>query len=109
VKSTQAKGEKGGVISLSLSRSDLSARDFEIRAQKESHFFLLSPRRANVNAARRCLFPPRLSRREGKKGKERRERERELTGNEGAGGKHKERLDLFFFFFLVVVRLLATP
>ena len=36
------------------------------------------------------------------------ERERELTGNEGAGGKHKERLDLFSFFFLVVVRLLAT-
>ena len=44
------------------------------------------------------------------------ERERELTGNEGAGGKHKERLDLFSFFFGcgpsfsdAVIRFLVSP
>ena len=97
VKST----ERGrGVISLSLSRSDRSARDFEICAQKESLFFLLSPRRgerergASLSFSSSSFSSQRKERREG-------EREREHWKRRCGGAEGKERLEIFSFFLVV--------
>jgi hypothetical protein len=92
----KAKGERGA-LSLFLSRAPISPREILRYALKRRAFFFSSRRgAANVNAARRCLFPPRLSRREGKK---EREREREHFGNEGAGGERKGKIRKFYFLF----------
>ena len=111
VRGRAPKGGDGRYLSF-----DLSARDFEImRAQKERvFFFLLAPRRANVNERRVDVFFLLVflvvKERKARARERERERERESTGNEEGAGEQKGKIRKFFSFFLVgVVRLLATP
>ena len=104
VRGRAPKGGDGRYLSF-----DLSARDFEImRAQKERvFFFLLAPRRANVNERRVDVFFLLVflvvKERKARARERERERERERAlETKKVQGSRRERLENFFLFFWLV-------